>query len=194
MELQDLIVQYPNFISDESVDKILSWFDDNKHLQIDGSVSGYGESGYQNYIRLDVKKAKQSNPPPNHEVSHLMTEIICDAYSMYSSQKPFIIFDNICIKDYSVRIYEENFGHFDLHIDQGPGGNVTRAFAVIIYLNDVVEGGETEFPNFNIKIKPEKGKVLIFPCNYLFPHSGNMPISGPKYIATAFINYKEMTC
>jgi len=194
MELQDLIVEYPNFISDECADKIRSWFLENEHLHIDGSVSGYGDSGYQNYVRLDVKKAKQSNPPPDHEISHLMTQIICDVYTNYSNIRPSVTMDYVCIKDYSVRVYEKNDGHFDCHIDQGPGGNVTRTFAVIIYLNDVDEGGETEFPNFNIKVKPEKGKVLIFPCNYLFPHSGNTPISGEKYIATAFINYKEFSC
>jgi hypothetical protein len=30
-------------------------------------------------------------------------------------------------------------------------------------------GFETEFPYYNVKVKPEKGKVLIFPCSFLFP-------------------------
>ena len=29
----------------------------------------------------------------------------------------------------------------------------------------------------------------MFPCNYMYPHGGNMPISGSKYIATAFVNF-----
>ena len=58
-----------------------------------------------------------------------------------------------------------------------------------MYLNDVDVGGETEFPDWNIAVKPEKGKVLLFPCNYLFKHKGNVPISNEKYISTNFINY-----
>ena len=52
-----------------------------------------------------------------------------------------------------------------------------------MYLNDVDVGGETEFPDWNIAVKPEKGKVLLFPCNYLFKHKGNVPISNEKYVA-----------
>ena len=37
-----------------------------------------------------------------------------------------------------------------------------RYMTVLVYLNDDFEGGETEFPNLNIKIKPKKGKALIF--------------------------------
>ena len=57
-----------------------------------------------------------------------------------------------------------------------------------MYLNDVEIGGETEFPEWNIAVRPER-KVLLFPCNYLFKHKGNVPISNEKYIATNFINF-----
>ena len=45
---------------------------------------------------------------------------------------------------------------------------------------------------FNMKIKPVKGRLIIFPCNYLFPHSGNIPISGDKFIVTAFISFVDI--
>jgi len=37
-----------------------------------------------------------------------------------------------------------------------------RLFTVLCYLNDVASGGETEFPDLKIKIKPKCGRVLIF--------------------------------
>jgi hypothetical protein len=48
------------------------------------------------------------------------------------------------------------------------------------------EGGETELC-IDLKIKPEKGKLLIFPASWLYPHSGKMPISNDKYIVTGWI-------
>jgi hypothetical protein len=172
---------------------MIEWFETNSHLQLDGTVSGTLNGKNDNYVMMDFKKAKQSNPLPEDPVSHLMTNIIFDTYKTYSEIRPAPQ-TNICARDYSIRVYKKNEGYFKPHVDQDAGGNVTRIFAIIMYLNDVVEGGETEFPHYDIKVKPEKGKVLIFPCNYLFPHQGNMPISNDKYIATSFINYTDIKC
>jgi prolyl 4-hydroxylase len=44
--------------------------------------------------------------------------------------------------------------------------NSVRYITVILYLNDGFEGGETFFPRLNTKIKPKKGKALVFfNCN-----------------------------
>jgi hypothetical protein len=193
MEIQDLVVEFKECISMEKCDEMVDWFETNSHLQLDGSVAGSLDGKSDNYVKFDFKKSKQSTPPPDHPISHLMTNIICDAYNTYTNIRPGPI-ENICSRDYSIRVYKKNDGYFKTHVDQAAGGNVTRLFAVIMYLNDVDEGGETEFPHYDIKVKPEKGKVLIFPCNYLFPHQGNVPISNDKYIATAFINYVNLSC
>lgn len=37
-----------------------------------------------------------------------------------------------------------------------------RLFTTLCYLNDVEEGGETEFPYLKLKVKPKVGRVLIF--------------------------------
>lgn len=193
MDIKDLIVELPNFISDECCDEMINWFESNPDLKLEGSVSGILNNKNDNYVVHDVKKAIQSNPPPDHPISHLMTNIIFDAYKHYSDIRPAPQ-SNICARDYSIRVYEKNTGYFKPHFDQNAGGTVKRIFAIIMYLNDVYEGGETEFPHYDIKVKPEKGKVLIFPCSYLFPHQGNMPLSDDKYIATSFINFVDLEC
>ena len=53
--------------------------------------------------------------------------------------------------------------------------------------DDVAEGGETEFVELGYKVKPEMGKLLMFPCNQLYPHKGNKPISNGKHVFTAFV-------
>jgi len=47
------------------------------------------------------------------------------------------------------------FGHNDLPI--GP-----RIFTFFMYLTDVEEGGETHFPKLNVKVKPVKGKTILW--------------------------------
>ncbi len=62
-----------------------------------------------------------------------------------------------------------------------------RVLAYIIYLNDVTEGGETEFLYQSMRIKPKKGTVVIFPAYFTHTHRGNPPLSNEKYIATGWI-------
>ena len=61
-----------------------------------------------------------------------------------------------------------------------------RVITFLWYLNDVVEGGETEFWA-KYKVKPEAGKLLFFPSTWTYPHRGMMPISNDKYIITGWI-------
>lgn len=65
-----------------------------------------------------------------------------------------------------------------------------RIITYIWYLNNVEEGGETEFWG-DYKIKPETGKLVLFPSTWTYPHCANIPISGEKYIITGWI-YADM--
>ena len=37
----------------------------------------------------------------------------------------------------------------------------------LVYINDNYEGGEINFPDFNVKIKPSSGDLVMFPCHYI---------------------------
>ena len=48
-------------------------------------------------------------------------------------------------------------GYHAWHIEHGKGfDNEPRAFVFSIYLNDVEEGGETEFLHFSKRVKPKQ--------------------------------------
>ena len=59
----------------------------------------------------------------------------------------------------------------------------------MIYLNDVEEGGETEFLYQSIRVAPKAGTLLIWPAGFTHTHRGNPPLSGDKYIATGWVQY-----
>jgi len=75
--------------------------------------------------------------------------------------------------------------HHDFSVDFKNKKN--RIITYLWYLNDVEEGGETDFPDINIKVKPETGKLILFPATWDFPHCGKMPISSNKYIVTGWL-------
>lgn len=66
-----------------------------------------------------------------------------------------------------------------------------RVLSAICYLNDNYEGGELEFPNFGIKIKPQAGMLLLFPSNYAYAHIAHPVISGLKYALVTWIRDRE---
>ena len=86
--------------------------------------------------------------------------------------------DNRCIEDYKKGL---------------------RFATFIIYLNDNIEGGETEFPLLNLKIKPEKGKgVLFFNLNddllgrkHTSKHGGLPPTKGNKWMCNKWIRLND---
>ena len=59
------------------------------------------------------------------------------------------------------------------------------------YLNDVENGGETEFYYQKIKVKPEKGLTLIWSADWTFMHRGITTINEDKYIITGWFEFKE---
>jgi predicted 2-oxoglutarate/Fe(II)-dependent dioxygenase YbiX len=62
-----------------------------------------------------------------------------------------------------------------------------RSVSAIVYLNNEYEGGEVEFVNFGIKIKPEPGMLLLFPSNYAYRHIAHPVTSGTKYALVTWI-------
>jgi predicted 2-oxoglutarate/Fe(II)-dependent dioxygenase YbiX len=74
---------------------------------------------------------------------------------------------------------------YDQHYDGGTESS--RSISVLIYLNDDYEGGEIEFPFFNLKIKPKAGTLMLFPSNYAYSHIAHPVMSGTKYVIVTFL-------
>jgi len=79
-------------------------------------------------------------------------------------------------------------GYHIWHLEHGKGFDLeSRAFVFSIYLNDVEEGGETEFLHFSKRVKPKTGRIVIWPAGFPYVHRGNSPLSGEKYIITSWM-------
>ena len=84
---------------------------------------------------------------------------------------------------------EPGEGYHQWHCETFGRGTRDRVLAYMLYLNDVDEGGETEFLYQHCRYKPVKGDLLIWPGHFTHVHRGNPPISGHKYIATGWIEW-----
>ena len=84
-------------------------------------------------------------------------------------------------------VYNSLPGDLKAVIDENSGlEHSNRCLVWMIYLNDDYEGGETEYLYYKKRIKPEKGKLLIWPAGMTHCHRGGLVLSGTKYIATGW--------
>jgi len=88
--------------------------------------------------------------------------------------------------------YERNSGgypywHSEIYPQKNSIEALHRNLLFMFYLNDVEEGGETEFVYQDLKIKPKAGTMVIAPAGFTHTHRGNVPISDNKYILTSWV-------
>jgi len=77
---------------------------------------------------------------------------------------------------------QEYKAHYD-------GGTAThRSISPILYLNDDYTGGEIEFVNFGIKIKPKAGTLMLFPASYAYRHIAHPVKTGTKYAVVTWLH------
>ena len=88
---------------------------------------------------------------------------------------------------YAIQRYLEG-EYYHWHIDGGSHDFSQRQLVALWYLNDVPgPGGETEFMFQDIKVKPEKGKLVLFPPFWTHEHRAVTLEKGVKYIATTWV-------
>lgn len=80
-------------------------------------------------------------------------------------------------------------GYHTWHFECGEKFNSGRLLFFIFYLNDVEEGGETEFLYQSLRVKPKQGTLVIAPASYTHTHRGNPPLVGTKYIVTGWVEF-----
>jgi hypothetical protein len=96
----------------------------------------------------------------------------------------------------NVQRYEQGKGgyphwHSEQFPQQGHNEALHRVVLYMFYLNDVAEGGETEFFYQARKISPKKGTMVIAPAGFTHSHRGNIPLSGDKFIATSWVMFNR---
>ena len=115
---------------------------------------------------------------------------VCDKYiNQYkwcNEYSPFMVTEG-----FNIQHYKPNEGYFAWHTERGSSHipYCNRHLVWMTYLNDVTDGGETEFYYQNIKTKPQKGLTVIFPADWTHTHRGITSKTQNKYIITGWYNF-----
>ena len=87
--------------------------------------------------------------------------------------------------------YAPNEGFFDWHCERSCHQSHQRALVFMTYLNDVNDGGETEWYHQKLKVKAVKGKTVIWPTDFTHLHRGITSPTEHKYIATGWFSFLD---
>ena len=156
----------------------------------------------------DVERRATSNNKPrltqfnfnkksylNEELHKTICQYLLSAVDHYRFNiKSFYTFapKNLYFEHFRVKRYKsEDADQFDTHVDVGSVSDECRYLSFMWYLNDVIDGGETEFTELDFKIQPKAGALMMFPPIWMFPHKGHLLNSGKKYLLSTYLLYPE---
>lgn len=182
-EILDLgLVYYKNAISDPQ--KIIDLIEDvnsrilnNEHGSDDNTIAKvWSPWSYGDMIFNYQKFFPESKDVPENDyyvkemrdIANILYPSLEKAFGHYSNVLYPFAAKNIKSREHSIHLLKYGpGGHLPAHQDQGIS---SRVLSSVMYLNDNYSGGEIEFLNSRIKLKPEAGSIIFFPSNFLYVH------------------------
>jgi len=190
---EQFIGVYENAFSKEYCESVISYFE--KMVEAGYTVNRQQQEHVQKSAKDDVALFSTNNTVISlYENAVLMkqfNEVLWgQCYADYAD-KFWSLKDFTPHNSYSFKIQktEPGQGYHVWHCESGTRENCTRILVWTLYLNDIEEGGETEFIYQHMRVKPQTGTLVIWPAAFTHTHRGNPPLSGTKYIVTGWIEF-----
>lgn len=184
VELNDFIHIHENALEENICDFLISIFE-----QLSDKHERYDNNGIPNFTQFNLTENRDLFPEINQIHNHIIKKVFeyRDNYYKFIDKRVFP--EEHAFEQFRINRYNPGGeDRFDTHVDVIDHESSRRFLSFFWYLNDINEGGETIFTD--LQIKPTKGKLIIFPSLWMFPHKGNPPISEPKYLLSTYLHYK----
>ena len=170
-------------------DEIINLFENNINLQMKGRTSDGNGKGSKSTTDITIKPNDLKDE--KFKIFNQYISELHKCYLDYQNQWPFLkkMLKDVDIPPFNIQKYGPG-DHFNtIHSERTSLNTLHRIFAFMTYLNDVDDGGETTFTHYNLKIKPQAGKTLIWPAEWTHAHKGGILNNGTKYIVTGWMNF-----
>jgi hypothetical protein len=184
IELNDLICVYDEVLSRESCDKLINFFEisADKQEKIENDAK-------PNFTQVNLTEHCKISD----DIDKLHTMLISSVFAY--KKKYYELVDSRCFPEkhnfeqFRIKKYDTSGEQrFDTHVDVQDYSTARRFLSFLFYLNDVDSGGETLFEGMTIQ--PRRGRLLVFPPLWMYPHKGCAPISNEKYIISTYLHFK----
>ncbi len=157
-----------------------------------------GKTEQQNVGRIGGEQAEESSVKKTTDIfisgredwkdidAHLRQSLLAGLREIVKLY-PFFAVNRFKDLGYNIQRYRPG-EYYHWHVDSGPGEFMARQLVALWYVNTVEgPGGETEFALQGVSVKPEEGKLVLFPPFWTHIHRAVMVEKGVKYIATTWV-------
>lgn len=219
----DFIEIYKNAISNEICDYMVETMESNSELTHPGGTASGVVLKLKKSTDFNLLSARENDPNIDSVIIPTLRKSLYKHLLEYFVKYPFLhaelfllneglqdaldkgddklaiqkIFKKVAFWPASIlmkKYTKEIDGYHGWHEDNGRDiPEICRMLVFMYYLNDVKEGGETDFLHQNLKIKPTKGSLAIFPTYFTHTHKGHVPISNDKYICNVWLMKRSKT-
>ena len=193
MFMQDFIKTWDNELDAEYCQTVIDYYNAQQGTRIlnrqtanekapkmnkDGSMLyDEGETGT---FALSMNKILQ----PYYDCIHRCVDDYVSEFGIFENVNPIQLSHSIKIQH-----TRPSEGYHVWHCEHASRDTGQRALLAMVYLNNVDQGGETEFLYQSRRIEARTGRVMFCPAGYTHTHRGNPPLSGDKYAITTWLEF-----
>lgn len=193
------VVYFPGLVPD--VDNLISAIESTNSLAISPWEIWYASSDTDGYAYGEVKFMSkqlidQESDPEIKSTSEYITSTLISSMAeaakkyaeIYNIDGDLLEFAlnalNMPGTKYGINKYYEDM-YMGPHVDWNEQ-NFDITYTIVVYLNDDYDGGELFFvePDINVKIKPKKGSIVMFPSVLPYLHQSCEITRGRKMLIT----------
>ena len=177
---------FKNFMPNNMIDSYVNYF--NKCEQ-QGAV--YSREVDKTLVEdSSIDTIRDMNVPMTYNNKPFIDMFFQEIYSLYTQKYSYLKqLATHNILEVKIQKTKIGGGYHIWHCENSKMKSRNRILAFMAYLNDVAEGGETEFLYQKCRFKPEKNTMLVWPAQFTHVHRGNPPLSNDKYIITGWVEY-----
>lgn len=189
--IDNSVLYWDDAIDAPDCEQIIGAFESSSNEQYEGAVFIDGNAVLDHSLKknTEINISSLMDTFKWFSVEKLLTKVVSKYLNLYQDKNIIFATQQNPLGDEGFRMkryMNDGLEHHGYHADSSQDNN-KRILAVLIYLNDVTEGGETAFINQGILINPVVGRIAIFPTSFSFVHAGRRPISNAKYVIINFL-------
>jgi len=188
--LADYVMILDDVLSQELCDTLIDKFEKCKERIV--TENTWGDGYARRFEELNITEHKEFK-----EEGKIFYDLTKEVQNFYRNQCKIEFFpDKVGYEAARMKRYDASKNDkFDWHCDVGDYASARRFLVMFYYLNDVEDGGQTVFndvtfePEKDLKINPRRGRIVVFPPMWMYPHKALAPISNNKYIISTYCHY-----
>jgi hypothetical protein len=188
--LDNFVGIFKNAFTKEYCEQVIKYYEDM--VKSGHGLTRFQDSGIAKTFKDDIQLfADDIDYIPLRNVTKDFNKLFWGEYFPIYEQEYSALKDSARHSSYAYKIQKTKIGggYHIWHYESAIREQCNRLLTWILYLNDVHEGGETEFLYQHMRVKPEQGTLVIWPAAFTHTHRGNPPLSNEKYIVTGWTEF-----